>query len=65
MTEDEAERAYEQDDMFIILPHSLDSEDSGSREVLAGFNRTKKQNYSSKNASLISKNELKELLKGF
>ena len=65
MTEDEAERAYEQDDMFIILPQSLDSEDSGSREVLAGFNRTKKQNYSSKNASLISKNELKELLKGF
>jgi len=65
MTEDEAERAYEQDDMFIILPHSLESEDSGSREVLAGFNRTKKQNYSSKNAPFISKNELKELLKGF
>lgn len=65
VTDDEAERAYERDDMFIIYPHSLDSEDLGRREILAGFNRAKKQNYSSKNAPLISKDKLKELLKKF
>jgi len=62
MTEEEAERVYERDDMCIIVPHSLDSEDPGSREILSGFNRAGKQNYSSKNAPLINKDKLKKLL---
>jgi FlaA1/EpsC-like NDP-sugar epimerase len=66
MTEDEADRAYERDDMFIIVPHSLDSENPNNNwETLTGFKRARKQNYSSKNAPLISKEKLKDLINNF
>lgn len=66
MTEEEQDRAYERDDMFIIVPFSPDSEDpSGNRDVITSFHRAKKQNYSSKDAPPISKDRLKEFLKNF
>lgn len=68
MTEDEAERAFERDDMFIIIPQSLEHGELEKvcREILAdGFTRAKKQHYSSKNAPLIRNDQLKEILQQF
>ena len=65
MTDEEAERAFERDDMFIIVPHSPVSDDPECREVTSGLTRAEKQNCSSKNAPLISKEKLRELLKNY
>lgn len=65
MTEEEAERAYENDELFIIVSHSPYSEDQTSRLIPPGFRRAGKQNYSSKNAPLINRDKIKDFLKNY
>ena len=63
MTESEAERAIENDDMYIILPELLPFEEHVRYRVQKSFRKAKNQNYSSHNARQISKKEISSILK--
>ncbi len=63
MAEEEAERAYERDDMFLIIPHTLSYENPLDPAIIKGFKKTKKENFSSQDAPLIDKDELKRILR--
>ncbi|RLG70291.1 MAG: hypothetical protein DRO04_02090, partial [Candidatus Iainarchaeum archaeon] len=58
MTENEAKLAYECDGMFIIL-----SEIFKKHEKQPYYSKANIKNYSSKNSRLLSKEEIKELLR--
>jgi len=62
MAEEEAERAYERDDMLLIIPHTLSSEEPLDPAMTKGFKKTKKGNFSSKDAPLMKKEELRRIL---
>jgi UDP-N-acetylglucosamine 4,6-dehydratase/5-epimerase len=63
MAEEEADRAYERDDMFLIVPHTLPHEAPLDPVIFKGFNKTKKGCFSSQNAPLVDKKELKRILR--
>jgi len=63
MAEEEAERAYERNDMFLIIPHTLSYEEPLDPEIIEGFKKTKKGNFSSQDALLIDRDELKRILR--
>ncbi len=65
MTEEEAERAYEREDMYVILPHTPGPDDPLGENIIPGFTKARDQNYCSKNAPVISRKKLKELLKDY
>ncbi len=58
MTENEAVNAYEDDEMFIVLPHSRNDLDPSS---IAGQTRTKRLNYSSRDQRALSKEDIRSL----
>lgn len=64
MADEEAERAYENDDMFLIIPQTLPYEDPLNPAIMKGFRKTKNKNFSSQNAPLVGKDEIRKLLRG-
>ncbi|MFA4825890.1 MAG: UDP-N-acetylglucosamine 4,6-dehydratase family protein [Methanoregula sp.] len=64
MAEEEAERTYERNDMFLIIPHTLSLEDPLDPAITKGFKKTKKGSFSSKDAPLMNKDELRRILQG-
>ncbi|MHB8163403.1 MAG: UDP-N-acetylglucosamine 4,6-dehydratase family protein [Methanoregula sp.] len=62
MAEEEVERAYERDDMFLIAPHNYSYDGPSNPEVIEGFRKTKTIRVSSKDVHLISKRDLKKIL---
>jgi len=64
MTEEESERVYENDEMFVIAPDSL----PGTMDEWAipeGFRHAVRDTYSSKNAPVVDRERIKQLLNDF
>ena len=63
MTEDEAENAYESEEMFIVLPQIFDTiSELLSYKLPDNFKKTQKGVYSSKGGKLLTKDEIRSLL---
>jgi FlaA1/EpsC-like NDP-sugar epimerase len=65
MTESEAVRALESDEMYIILPETLPYEEPLSYPITDAFRKTTVTNFSSNNTNIISKKEISALIKKF
>jgi UDP-N-acetylglucosamine 4,6-dehydratase len=63
MTADEAERAYEDKEMFVVLPQKMDIVGHLTYEFPVSFSKAQKEEYSSKNAVMLSKEEIRQLLR--
>lgn len=63
MTADEAERAYEVKEMFVVLPQKMDIVGHLTHEFPVSFSKAQKEEYSSKNAVMLSKEEIRQLLR--
>jgi FlaA1/EpsC-like NDP-sugar epimerase len=63
MAEEEAERAYERDDMILIVPHTLSHESPLDPAMTKGFKKTTRQSFSSQNARLVDKDEIRRILR--
>jgi len=63
MTEDEIERAYENENMFIILPETLPFESPLMYPVPKSFKKASSPKYTSNNARLINKKEIEDLIR--
>jgi hypothetical protein len=63
MTEEEAERAYESEDMFLIMPRIWPFEDPQPLLLPKGFKKSRVQEFSSRNAQPIKRERIRELLK--
>lgn len=59
MTADEAERAYEDEELFIVLPQKVGLVGELFHEVPRGFRKTQKGEYSSKNAKVLTRDEIR------
>ncbi|NKQ38802.1 MAG: polysaccharide biosynthesis protein, partial [Methanosarcinales archaeon] len=55
MTEDEAENAWEDDEMLVVLPQINNIDDKLSHKLPDNFKRTQKKIYSSKSVKLLNK----------
>jgi FlaA1/EpsC-like NDP-sugar epimerase len=62
IAEEEVDRAYERDNLFLIIPNTLPYEEPLSPDFIKGFIKTKNQTLHSNNAQLIPKEEIKKLL---
>ncbi|MBN1324544.1 MAG: polysaccharide biosynthesis protein [Methanotrichaceae archaeon] len=64
MTELEATNAYESEDMIVVLPHQRGYLDHQSQEpsMPANFRKTEMESYSSQDAALLSREEIKVML---
>jgi len=62
MTEDEAENAYEDEEMFVILPQTFDIMGKLSYKLPDNFKKAQKREYSSKGVELLTIEETKLLL---
>ena len=58
MTEDEAENAYESEEMFVVLPQNSEM----SYKLPDNFKKMQKRMYSSNNEKLLTKEEMRSLL---
>jgi hypothetical protein len=65
MTESEACRAIENDEMYIILPESLPFEEPVKYRIGKAFTKAGSQNYSSHNTRLITKKEISAVLEKY
>lgn len=63
MAEEESERAYERDNMFLIIPHTLAHEAALDSSMTDGFIKANRGNYSSHEARLVDKDEIKRILR--
>lgn len=63
MSAEEAVCALENDEMYILIPHHLRYEDSVDYSGIYGFERTKDMGFSSQTALIISKEEIRSLLR--
>ena len=68
MTEDETENAYDDEEMIVLLPQILETgmlayDLLGEKPIGGNFRKTQKRAYSSRNAKLLTKNEIRTLLK--
>ena len=63
MAEEEAERAYEREDMFLIVPHTLSHETPLDPGFCEGFTKTEKASFSSQDAPLIDAGRLRQILR--
>jgi len=63
MAEEEAERAYERDDMLLIIPHTLASEEPLDPAMTKGFKKTRKCSFSSHDAPCMSKEQLQRIIR--
>ena len=64
MTEEESDRVYENDEMFVIAPDSLPGTMDEWR-VPGGFRHADRDTYSSKNAPVADRDRIRNLLKNF
>ena len=64
MTEDEATDAYEDEEMFVVLPKTFDIRGELSYKLPDNFKKAQKREYSSKDVKLLTKGELKAIIKG-
>jgi len=62
MTDDEADRAWESDDMFMILPRVLSFEEPLNYPVPPEFTRTKRREFSSHTTRLLTPDEIRRML---
>lgn len=62
MTEEEAEKAYEDEEMIVVLPQTFDMTGELSYNLLDNFKRVQRREYSSNGVKLLSKQEIKKLL---
>ena len=60
---DEAEIAYENNEMFVVLPQIPEILDNLSYHLSDKFNRTEKRSYSSRNEPVLTKEEIKTMIK--
>jgi FlaA1/EpsC-like NDP-sugar epimerase len=65
MTEDEAESAYEDEEMFVVLPETFGIISKLSYKLSDNFKNAQKREYSSKGVKLLTREELKLLLNNF
>lgn len=63
MTDEESENAYEDEYMFIVKPPILEIAEDTNYEMPNNFKKTTLKNYNSKNMPLLSKEEIKILIK--
>lgn len=63
MAEEETDRAYERDDMLMIVPHTLRYETPLDASIIKSFTKVKKCNFSSKDVHLLTKEEIRQLLR--
>jgi UDP-N-acetylglucosamine 4,6-dehydratase/5-epimerase len=63
MTESESVRAWESDEMYIILPETLPFENPWNYPITQKLRKSTKSNFSSNNTRLITKKEISTLLK--
>jgi FlaA1/EpsC-like NDP-sugar epimerase len=62
MTEDEAENAYEDEEMFVVLPQTFDITGKLLYKLPDDFKKAQKREYSSKGVKLLTKEGIKSLL---
>lgn len=62
MAEEETDRAYERDDMLMIIPHTLSYENPLDLSMTESFTKVKNCNFSSKDVHLLDKEEIRKLL---
>jgi FlaA1/EpsC-like NDP-sugar epimerase len=62
MTENEAERAWESDDMFLILPRVLSFEDPLNYPMPTGFSPAARREFSSATTRFLSRDEIRGVL---
>ena len=62
MTEDEATDAYEDKEMFVVLPQTLEIMGRLSYKLRDNFKKAQKREYSSKGVKLLTKEEIRSLL---
>ena len=63
MIEEEAENAYEDEEMFIVLPQTFDITGKLSYNLSDNFKKSEKREYSSKNTKLLTMEEVKAIIK--
>ena len=63
MIEDEAESAYEDEEMFVVLPKSFDITGRFHYNLPDNFKKTQKRGYSSKYLRLLTKEEIKVMIR--
>ena len=65
MTEEEAENAYEDEEMFVVLPQTFDRAGELSYKLPDNFKKSEKREYSSKSESvkLLTRAEVKAIIK--
>lgn len=63
MIEEEAENAYEDEEMFIVLPQTFDITGELSYNLSDNFKKSEKREYSSKNTKLLTMEEVKAIIK--
>ena len=63
MTEEEAMTAYEDEEMFVVLPQTADIVGELLYKLPENFKKSEKREYSSKNVKLLTREEVKAILK--
>ena len=63
MSKEEAENAYEDEEMFVVLPQTADIVGELSYTLPENLKKTEKREYSSKNVKLLTREEVKAILK--
>ena len=63
MTGDEAENAYEDEEMFVVLPQNVNIACEISYKLPDNFEKTQRREYSSESAELLTKEEIKTVIK--
>ena len=63
MIGEEAENAYEDEEMFIVLPQTFDITGELSYNLSDNFKKSEKREYSSKNTKLLTVEEVKAIIK--
>ena len=63
MPEEEAMNAYEEEEMLVVLPQTFDIAGELSYKLPDNFKKSEKREYSSKNVKLLTKEEVKAIIK--
>ena len=64
MTEEESENAYENEEMFVVLPQTFDMTGNLTYNFPDNFKKTQERLYSSKDVKLLTKEEIKAIIEG-
>jgi len=63
MTKEEAEYAYENDEMFIILPQKITNEEPFQAKKPPSFKKARIEEFSSRNTNFLNRDEIRTLLR--